>query len=184
MKHILFFGDSLTAGYGLANPAKESFPALLDNKMRLAGFEYEISNAGVSGDTTAGGLSRLNYWLSKTVDIFVLELGINDLRHGIPPTQIAHNLQLIVNQVRERYPAAKLLLLGMQIPFAASGGAVAAFNAIYRNIAEANHLPLVPFILKGVAGQRHLNLQDRFHPSAEGYKIVTENIGPALSALL
>lgn len=183
MKHILFFGDSLTAGYGLADPQKQSFPALLANQMRLAGFEYEISNAGVSGDTTAGGLSRLNYWLSKPIDIFVLELGINDLRHGIAPTQIAHNLQLIINQVRESYPSVKILLLGMQIPFAASG-AVAAFNAIYKNIADTNHIPLVPFILKGVAGQRHLNLQDRFHPSAEGYKVVAENIWPALSALL
>ena len=121
MTNILFFGDSLTAGYGLASAATESFPALIGEKLKTEGFPYHISNAGVSGDTTAGGLSRLDYWLSKPLDVFVLELGINDIRRGIPPTTIAKNLQAIIDKVKLKYPQVKLVLLGMEIPVALGG---------------------------------------------------------------
>jgi acyl-CoA thioesterase-1 len=184
MQNILFFGDSLTAGYGLGNAATESFPALIGSKINAEGMQYQITNAGLSGDTTSGGLSRLDYWLSKPVDVFVLELGINDIRRGVPPATIANNLQAIINKVRAKYPHAELLMLGMEIPPILGGAIAIQFNAIYRKLAEANQMALVPFLLQGVAGQKHLNLWDRLHPSAEGYKVVAELVWPVLKSVL
>jgi len=184
MQRILFFGDSLTAGYGLANAATESFPALIGEKINALGLQYRISNAGVSGDTTSGGLARLEYWLSQPTDVFVLELGINDIRRGVPPTVIQNNLQTIINKVKAKYPQAKLALLGMEIPEFLGGGIAIEFSGIYRKLADANQTALVPFLLKGVAGQKHLNLWDRLHPSAAGYKIVAETVWPVLKTLL
>jgi acyl-CoA thioesterase-1 len=184
MQRILFFGDSLTAGYGLANAATESFPALIGEKINALGLQYRISNAGVSGDTTSGGLARLEYWLSQPTDVFVLELGINDIRRGVPPTVIQNNLQTIINKVKAKYPQAKLALLGMEIPEFLGGSIAIEFSGIYRKLADANQIALVPFLLKGVAGQKHLNLWDRLHPSAAGYKIVAETVWPVLKILL
>ena len=184
MKNILFFGDSLTAGYGLANAATESFPALIAGKLKAENLPYEIINAGVSGDTTAGGLSRLDYWLSKPVDVFVLELGINDMMRGVPPATIANNLQAIINKVKAKYPEVKLVMLGMEIPVILGGPVAAQFSAIYRKLANDNQMALVPFLLQGVAGQQHLNLWDRVHPSAAGYKLVAELVWPVLKGVL
>jgi acyl-CoA thioesterase I len=184
MQHILFFGDSLTAGYGLANAAAESFPGLIGAKIEAEGLEYQVINAGLSGDTTAGGLSRLDYWLSKPVDVFVLELGINDIRRGVPPHTIAQNLQLIINKVKSKYPQVKLVLLGMEIPVFLGGDIAVAFNSIYRKLAKDNQMAFVPFLLAGVAGVKHLNLWDRLHPSAEGYKIVAETVWPVIRGVL
>ncbi|TWR29367.1 arylesterase [Mucilaginibacter pallidiroseus] len=184
MQNILFFGDSLTAGYGLANAAKESFPALIGDKIAKLGLPYKIINAGLSGDTTAGGLSRLDYWLSQPVDVFVLELGINDIRRGVPPAVIAQNLQAIINRVKSRYPIAKLMLLGIEIPAILGGSIAVQFSAIYPQLAKVNKMAFIPFLLKGVAGQKHLNLWDRLHPSAEGYKVVAELVWPELKRIL
>ncbi|MFD0792553.1 arylesterase [Mucilaginibacter litoreus] len=184
MQNILFFGDSLTAGYGLANAATEAFPALIGEKMKAEGLAYQVINAGVSGDTTKGGLGRLDYWLSKPIDVFVLELGINDLRHGVPPQSITLNLQAIINKVKTKYPAAKMVLLGMEIPEFFGGPLAGAFNMIYPALAKANGMAFVPFLLKGVAGQKHLNLWDRLHPSAAGYKVVAETVWPVLKEVL
>lgn len=184
MQHILFFGDSLTAGYGLASAKTESFPALIAEKIKAAGLEYTFTNAGVSGDTTSGGLSRLDYWLSKPVDVFVLELGINDIRRGVPPDTIARNLQAIIDKVKAKYPKAKLVLLGMEIPQFLGGAMALSFSSIYRKIAEANQMAFVPFLLDGVAGKAHLNLGDRVHPSADGYKIVANLVWPVLKTVL
>lgn len=184
MENILFFGDSLTAGYGLASAATESFPALIGTKLKAHGFEYNIINAGLSGDTTAGGLSRLDYWLSKPVDVFVLELGINDIRKGVPPHAIAQNLQLIINKVKAKYPQVKFLLLGMEIPVFLGGALAVAFNGIYKKLAQDNQTAFVPFLLAGVAGVKHLNLWDRLHPSAEGYKVVAKTVWPVLKSVL
>ncbi len=181
---MLFFGDSLTAGYGLANTATQSLPALIGAKLNLEGFDYQIVNAGVSGDTTAGGLSRLTYWLSRPVDVFVLELGINDLRRGVPSHTIAHNLQLIINNVRDKFPKVKIVLLGMEVPVFLGGNIAIAFNGIYKKLADDNGLAFVPFLLAGVAGVKHLNLWDRLHPSAEGYKVVAETVWPAIKSVL
>jgi acyl-CoA thioesterase-1 len=184
MTDILFFGDSLTAGYGLAKPAEESFPALIGEKIKAAGLNYKVINAGVSGDTTAGGLGRLDYWLSKPIAVFVLELGINDIMRGVPPQTIATNLQSIINKVKSKYPQVKLLLLGMEIPLFLGGAVGPVFNSIYPKLANANQMAFVPFLLKGVAGQAHLNLWDRLHPSANGYKVVAETVWPVIKQVL
>ncbi|MBB5395867.1 GDSL-type esterase/lipase family protein [Mucilaginibacter sp. AK015] len=168
MQNILFFGNSLTAGYGLGNAAAQSFPALIGDKINALGLHYQIINAGLSGDTTTGGLSRLDHWLNKPIAVFVLELGINDIRKGTPPGLIAQNLQEIVNRVKNKYPEAKLVLLGMEVPLFLGGQVAIAFNAIYPKLAKDNQMAFVPFLLSGVAGVKHLNLWDRLHPSAEG----------------
>jgi acyl-CoA thioesterase-1 len=139
MTNILFFGDSLTAGYGLASAATESFPALIGEKLKAEGYQCQISNAGVSGDTTAGGLARLDYWLNKALDVFVLELGINDIRRGVSPLHIAKNLQAIIDKVKSKYPQVKLVLLGMEIPVALGGPIATAFNGVYSKLAADNN---------------------------------------------
>jgi acyl-CoA thioesterase-1 len=184
MKHILFFGDSLTAGYGLASAATESFPALIQQKINEAQLDYTITNAGVSGDTTRGGLARLDYWLNKPVDVFILELGINDAIRQVAPLTIQQNLQTIINKVRAKYPEVKIALMGMQLPAFIPGGRVAEFRNIFNTLASTNDIALVPFFLEGVAGKRHLNLRDGLHPSAEGYKIMAGKVWPVIKSLL
>jgi acyl-CoA thioesterase-1 len=184
MKRILFFGDSLTAGYGLANVSLESLPALLQQKIDQHRLPFKITNAGISGDTTAGGLQRIDLLLHQPVDVFVLELGANDILRGIPPKMSLKNLQGIVEKVKANYPEAKLLLLGMQLPAWIPGLVVAEFSAIFKQVAEANGMAFVPFFLDGVAGVKHLNLQDGIHPTAAGYKVIAERIWPTLKELL
>ncbi|AMR31936.1 arylesterase [Mucilaginibacter sp. PAMC 26640] len=184
MQQILFLGDSLTAGYGLANSSTESFPALINEKIRSETLPYQIINAGLSGDTTSGGRSRIDHWLTRQVDVFFLELGINDIRRGVAPGTIELNLQAIINKVKAKYPDARLVLLGMEIPAFLGGQIAIEFSAIYRKLAEANHMALVPFLLEGVAGKKHLNLWDRVHPSAAGYKIVADLVWPVLKSVL
>jgi acyl-CoA thioesterase-1 len=184
MQNILFFGDSLTAGYGLASAATESFPALIEQKITAENLQYRVINAGVSGGTTTGGLTRLDYWLNQPIEVFVLELGINDIIRGVPPHTIAQNLQAIINKVKIKYPQVKLALLGMEIPEFLGGATAIEFSGIYRKLAEANQMAFVPFLLRGVAGRKHLNLWDRIHPSAAGYKIVAELVWPVIRKLL
>ncbi len=184
MNNILFFGDSLTAGYGLSNAASESFPALIQQKINTEKLPYNIINAGVSGDTSAGGLNRIDYWLSRHVDVFVLELGINDIMRGIMPQTTARNLQSIITKVKTKYPQEKMALMGMEIPLLMQAGFAEQFLAIYRKLAADNQMAFVPFFLKGVAGVGHLNQRDRIHPTAEGYRIVADNVWPILRPLL
>jgi acyl-CoA thioesterase I len=184
MKSILFFGDSLTAGYGLRNVSEESFPALIQQKIAQENLDYRVINAGVSGDTTAGGLSRIDYWLNQPVDVFILELGANDILRGILPQTTAKNLQAIIDKVKARYPAAKMALMGMELPSIIPFQLVSDFSAVFRRIAQNNQMAFVPFFLKGVAGQLHLNLPDRVHPTAEGYKIIANAVWPVIKPLL
>jgi acyl-CoA thioesterase-1 len=184
MNNILFFGDSLTAGYGLGNVQDESFPALIGQKIRFAGLDYQVINAGVSGDTSAGGLARLDYWLSRPIKVFILELGINDILRGVSPSQTFANLQLIIKTVKARYPYVKLALMGMEIPSFIPGAFAAEFRAIFRRLAEANEMVFVTFFLEGVAGFAHLNLKDGLHPSAQGYRIIADKVWPLLEPLL
>lgn len=184
MHNILFFGDSLTAGYGLANVSVESLPALLQEKINTAGLEYKVINAGVSGETSAGGLTRIDLLLSQQIDVFVLELGANDILRGISPQHTAANLQGIVDKVKKRYPEAKMLLLGMELPAWIPGTLVADFRRIFRQVAQHNDMALVPFMLDGVAGVRHLNLHDGIHPTAAGYRIVADKVWPVLERLI
>jgi acyl-CoA thioesterase-1 len=184
MQNILFFGDSLTAGYGLSDVGSESFPALIQQKINAANLSYQVINAGLSGDTSAGGLNRLNYWLNRQVDVFILELGINDVMRGVPPGTTFNNLQAIINNVKARYPKAKLALMGMQLPEFIPGNFAAEFRQIFKKLADSNQMAFVPFFLEGVAGMRHLNLQDGVHPSAEGYRVIANKVWPVLEKLL
>jgi len=184
MQNILLFGDSLTAGYGLRNPAAESYPALIGQKIIEAGLDYKVINAGVSGDTSSGGLHRINYWLSQPVNIFVLELGINDVIRGVAPSNTLKNLQAIIDKVKAKYPQVKIVIMGMQIPVFLHSPVATQFREIFSKLAMDNHVRLVPFFLEGVAGKRNLNLPDQLHPNAEGYKVIANNVWPVIKRLL
>jgi acyl-CoA thioesterase-1 len=184
MKNILFFGNSLTAGYGLRNRHIESYPARIEQKINAEHLDYNVINAGLSGDTSSGGLNRINYWISQPVDVFVLELGINDIIRRVPPQTTQHNLQVIINKVKAKYPQVKMALMGMQLPGFVPSPFALQLNAIYPALANANQIALVRFFLEGVAGKAHLNLPDGLHPNAEGYKIIADKVWPAIQPLL
>jgi acyl-CoA thioesterase-1 len=184
MKNILFFGDSLTAGYGLNNVKNESCPALIQQKINTEGLGYHVINGGLSGDTTSGGLARIEYWMNRPLDIFVLELGVNDMIRRIPTAITAQNLESIILKVKQKYPAIKMVMMGMEIPLFVSGAPIVEFKLIFRRLAEKYQMAFVPFYLEGVAGKNHLNLPDGLHPSAEGYKVIAANIWPVIRGLL
>lgn len=181
---IVALGDSLTAGYGLSR--KQAWPALIGEKMREAGCEFEVVNAGSSGDTTTGGLRRLPALLRahKKIDIFVLELGINDAFRGVPIEQIRSNLEAIIDQVRARQPHASIVIAGMQLPNVASDDYVGAFGGTFRAVAEKNRATLIPYFLEGVGGDPELNQWDRVHPNAAGQRVLAENVWHVLEPLL
>ena len=184
MNQILFFGNSLTAGYGLRDATNESFPALIQQKINKVGIPFQVINAGISGDTSAGGLNRLDYWLSRPIKVFILELGINDLMRGIPPPVTFVNLQAIIVKVKTRYPDCKLALMGMELPRFIPGPMALAFRSIFPKLADTYHMAFFPFFLEGVAGAPHLNLNDGIHPSAKGYQIIADNVWPVIKPLL
>lgn len=184
MKNILFFGDSLTAGYGLQNASLESFPSLIEKQIREACFGYKIINAGVSGETSRGGLDRIDLLLHIPIDVFVLELGANDIIRGINPSETEKNLQHIIEKVKNKNPNVVLVLLGMEIPAFLGGNLGADFRKVFRSVANKNQMHFLPFLLDGVAGLPHLNLQDGLHPSAEGYKLIAKNVWKLLKEFL
>ncbi|GAA3979154.1 arylesterase [Mucilaginibacter dorajii] len=184
MQNILFFGDSLTAGYGLRDHRSESFPALIQQKIDALGLPYHCINGGLSGDTTSGGLMRLDYWLNRPLHVFVLELGVNDIIRGISPQSTFQNLQAIIDRVKLKYPGIKMLMMGMEIPAFIPGAFAANFKAIFRKLADVNQIACVPFYLDGVAGKSHLNLADMLHPNAAGYRVMADKIWPDLKRLL
>jgi acyl-CoA thioesterase-1 len=179
-KIILFFGDSLTAGYGLEDPA-QAFPGVISAKIDSLKLPYKVVNAGVSGETSAGGLSRIDWILKQKVAIFMLELGANDGLRGNSVTQTAANLQAIIAKVKSKYPKAKIILLGMQVPPSMGTDYVADFKKLYPALAQQNHIGLVPFLLDGVGGNPKLNQADGIHPTAAGAKIVANNVWQVLS---
>ena len=179
---ILFFGNSLTAGYGV-NPS-EAFPALIQNRIDSLKLPYKVVNAGLSGETSAGGRGRIGWVLRQPVAIFVLELGANDGLRGIPVSATITNLQAILDSVKSKYPAVELILAGMQIPPSMGDKYTADFKAAYRQLAEKNKVHLIPFILEGVGGIPELNQPDGIHPTPKGHKIVEENVWKILRGLL
>ncbi|WP_232764112.1 arylesterase [Salegentibacter salinarum] len=179
---ILFFGNSLTAGMGLE--PSEAFPALVQNRLDSLGYNYEVVNAGLSGETTASGKNRINWVLDQDVDIFVLELGANDGLRGIPLEETRKNLQDIIDTVKEENPGTRIVLAGMQIPPNMGEKYTSEFRNIFPDLAEKNDVELIPFLLEDVAGDPELNQQDGIHPTAEGYKIVTENVWDVLEGVL
>jgi len=180
---VLFFGDSLTAGYGLDDQS-EAFPGVVQSKIDAANLHYHVVNAGVSGETSAGGKGRINWILKQRVDVFVLELGANDGLRGIPVSETVDNLQSIIDAVKAKYPKAKLVMLGMQIPPSMGTQYTYSFKAIFPELAAKNKMALVPFLLKDVAGIPSLNQKDGIHPTAEGAKIVADNVWQVLQGVL
>jgi acyl-CoA thioesterase-1 len=174
-KTILFFGDSLTAGYGLDDPA-DAFPNQVQHKIDSAKLPYTIINGGLSGETSAGGKGRIDWLLKQPIDIFVLELGANDGLRGIPIKETTQNLQAIIDRVKSKYPNAKLILLGMQVPPNMGADYVTGFKNIFPQLAAKNKMALVPFLLQGVGGVRSLNQADGIHPTAKGAKILANNV--------
>ena len=181
--NVLFFGDSLTAGYGLDDQS-EAFPGVIQGKIDAAKLHYHVVNAGVSGETSAGGKGRINWILKQRVDVFVLELGANDGLRGIPVSETVDNLQSIIDAVKARYPKAKLVMLGMQIPPSMGTQYTYSFKAIFPELAAKNKMALVPFLLKDVAGIPSLNQKDGIHPTAEGAKIVADNVWQVLQDVM
>jgi acyl-CoA thioesterase I len=179
---ILFLGDSLTAGLGVQE--SQAYPALIQEKIRAKNLSFEVINAGLSGDTTAGGLSRLDWILQKPIDILVLALGANDGLRGLPVEQMKANLQAIIDKVKAKNPQVKFVVAGMQIPPNLGPDYAAKFAAVFPELAEKNHGVLVPFLLEGVGGHLELNQSDHMHPTPAGHKIVAENVWKILEPLL
>jgi acyl-CoA thioesterase-1 len=177
-KTILFFGNSLTAGYGV-DPS-EAYPALIQDKIDSLHLNYKVINAGVSGETTSDGNSRVDWILKQPVDIFVLELGGNDGLRGIPLSVTEKNLQSIIDKVKAKYPGSKIILEGIQIPPNMGQDYTTQFRKIYPQLASKNKIELIQFLLKGVGGDPQLNQRDGIHPTAEGHKIVAENVWEVL----
>ncbi len=183
-KVILFFGDSLTAGYGLDDPSSEAFPAQVQNKIDSLKLPYKVVNGGLSGETSAGGNSRINWLLRQKIDVFILELGANDGLRGLPVAQTTQNLQAIVDKVKAKYPDAKLVLAGMMVPPNMGAAYASSFKALYPLLAKKNHMAFVPFLLQNVAGIRDLNQGDGIHPNPAGAKIVADNVWKQLRPIL
>ncbi|MEK6781602.1 MAG: arylesterase [Bacteroidota bacterium] len=181
-KVILFFGDSLTAGYGLS--IEEAFPALAEKHLNKSGKTVKAVNAGLSGETSAGGLTRIDWILRQPIDIFVLELGANDGLRGLPLDQTRKNLQAIIDKVRIKYPNVKFVLAGMMVPPNMGKEYTTEFKKIYPDLAKKNKATLIPFLLEGVGGNEKLNQADGIHPNVEGHKIVAGNISKILKTLL
>lgn len=177
---IVFLGDSITAGYGLENPAAEAYPALVGDKL---GTGWRVINAGISGDTTAGGLRRIDWILRQPVDVLVIALGGNDGLRGVDPDVTRRNLQGIIDRARGKYPAIQLVLAGMQMPANMSETFTQRFRVIFPELAAQNHTALVPFLLEGVGGVPELNQADLIHPTAEGQKVVAATVWKTLQTL-
>lgn len=181
-KTILFFGNSLTAGYGI--DPEESFAGRIQTRLDSLKKEFRVINGGLSGETTAGGLSRLDWFLEEEPYLFVLELGGNDGLRGIALTETKKNLLAIIDKVQAKYPNTKIILAGMQIPPNMGQEYTEEFKAIYPAVAKEKNIELIPFLLEGVAGNPDLNLPDGIHPTAEGHRLVMETLWPYISKAL
>ena len=182
MKRIFVLGDSLSEGFQLK--PSEAYPLLLADKLRGAGLNFQVTNASATGGTTEGGLQRLPPHLKRKIDIFILELGINDAFRGVPVDQIRANLQAIIDQVKTRNPSARVVIAGMAAPKAfGADDYVSAFDKMFGELAAKNGAALVPYLLDGVAGDPSLNLPDGIHPNAAGQRILAENVWRVLEAV-
>jgi acyl-CoA thioesterase-1 len=181
---IVFFGDSLTAGYGLADPETQSFPARVQQKIDAEHLPWHAVNAGLSGETSAGGLRRVDWVLQQRVDVFVLELGANDGLRGTAPEVTRANLQGIIDRVRAKYPQVPIVLAGMRMPTSMGADYAESYRAVFPALAAANKLVLIPFLLDRVAGNPELNQGDSVHPTAAGAAIVAQTVWNAVHPLL
>ena len=178
-KRVLILGDSITAGYGL-DPG-EAYPALLQKKIDAAALPYTVKNAGVSGDTTSGGLRRIDWALgSEGADVLVVALGGNDGLRGIAPTQMSKNLAGIIDKARVKNPQIKVIVAGMQMPENFGSAFTTEFKSVFPEVAGEKKAALVDYLLAGVGGDEKLNQPDRIHPTAEGQQIIAENVWKVL----
>ncbi len=181
-KVILFFGNSLSAAHGI-DPEK-GFVGLTAKRIDSLGLPYKVINAGLSGETTAGGKTRIDWILRQPIDIFILELGGNDALRGIDPDDSYKNLKYIIEQVIAKYPDAEIVIAGMEAPPNMGADYTEEFRQIFPRLAEEFDAALIPFLLEGVGGVPSLNLPDGIHPNAEGHKIVAENVWAVLEGFL
>ena len=181
-KTILFFGDSITAGYQL--DINQAFPALIQDRLDSLEYDYQVINAGLSGETTAGGMNRIDWVLSTVPDIFFLELGANDGLRGLQLDESKKNLQSIIDAVKKANPEVKIILAGMQVPPNLGQEYTFTFRKLFPDLANSNGAILIPFILEGVAGIPDLNLEDGIHPTAEGHEILAETVWIYLNPLI
>jgi acyl-CoA thioesterase-1 len=181
---IVFFGDSITAGFGLDDPGDDSYPAVIQARISAAGLPWRAVNAGLSGETTSGGLRRVDWILRQPVDVFVLALGGNDGLRGIAPSLIRANLEAIIERVRARRPSAVVVLAGMRMPTNMGEDYTHAFAAVFPEVAARERTPLIPFLLDGVGGRPELNQGDGMHPTAAGDLVVADNVWRVVRPLL
>ncbi|MCW9708356.1 arylesterase [Fodinibius salsisoli] len=179
---ILFFGDSITAGNGIEE--QQAFPALIQQKIDSLGWNYEVINGGLSGETSAGGLRRIDWMLRQPIDLFVLELGGNDGLRGIDLDVTKSNLQKIIDKVEKAYPEVRIVLAGMQVPPNLGPDYTEQFKEMYPELAEENDVALIPFLLQGVGGNEELNQSDGIHPTAKGHKVLARNTWEVLKPIL
>ena len=179
---VLFLGTSLTAGYGI-DPG-QAFPALIQQKIDAAGLRYRVINAGVSGETSAGAVRRVDWLLQQPISVLVVETGANDGLRGLPPDSLRSNIRAILERARELQPSAKLVLIGMRIPPNYGRAYTRQFEGIYPELAQASGATLVPFLLEGVGGVATLNQPDGVHPTAEGQRRMAETVWRYLEPIL
>jgi acyl-CoA thioesterase-1 len=179
---IVFYGDSLTAGYGL--DPESAFPALVEKALLEKGKEVRVVNAVLSGETSAGGLSRIDWVLRNPADIFVLELGANDGLRGLPIEQTEKNLQSIIDKVKARNPHVKIVVAGMMVPPNMGPDYSEKFRKVFPELARRNNAILIPFLLQDVAGDEKLNQADGIHPNIKGHQLVAGNVVKVLEPLL
>lgn len=181
---LVFFGDSLTAGYGLEDPAAQAYPALIQEKITAARLPWRVVNAGLSGETTSGGARRIDWILRQPIDVFVLALGGNDGLRGIEPGISRASLARIMDRVREKNPSAQLVVAGMMMPATLGADYTREFAAMYPELAKKYSATLIPFLLAGVGGDSALNQEDQIHPTARGHAVVAETVWKTLQPLL
>lgn len=181
-QRVLFFGDSITAGHGVDDA--RAFPALVRAKIDSLGWNFTVRNGGLSGETSAGGLRRVDWMLQKPVDVFVLELGGNDGLRGIDLATTRQNLQQIIDKVKEKYPGAAIILAGMQVPPNLGTQYTREFRSMYPELAEANDITLIPFLMEGVGGNDALMQADGIHPNAAGHARIADMVWDTLRPVL
>lgn len=181
-KTIVFLGDSLSAGSGV-QPA-QAFPALIGEKIRERGLPYEVVNAGVGGDTTAGGLRRLDWLLQRKIDVLVVELGGNDGLRGLPIGNIRSNLQAMIDKAKAKQPDVQIVIAGMQMPPNVGAEYAEQFRQVFSDVAKQNHATMIPFLLEGVGGLREFNQPDLIHPNPTGHRMVADVVWKTIEPLL
>lgn len=182
-KTILFFGDSITAGYGL-DTTDDAFPGIIQEKLDSLNLNYTVVNLGVSGETSSGGKNRIDWILNQDIAIFILELGANDGLRGVPLSETRNNLQAILDAVKQKNQATQIILAGMELPPNMGQAYTTAFREMYADLAETNDVLFIPFILKDVGGIKALNQNDGIHPTAEGHKIIANTVWDYLKPLV